>query len=207
MDGTLTVPQPWMFKEMRESINLPLDSKKDILVYLENDITDEKLRSQYHLNIKNIEEKAMLLQEPQPGLNELFAYLDSKKISKNIVTRNLIDPVDSFITKFVHKDFNTFDIILTRSFKPPKPSPQPLLHIITSIMKPSTPHNKEVDYKEFFMVGDSYDDMKSGRDAGFTTILVVNEINQRKVLDHEHHRLLVDYTVTELSEVISIIEQ
>lgn len=206
MDGTLTLPQRWMFKEMRESINLPLDSKKDILGYLDNEVTDEKLRSQYHVNIKNIEKKAMLLQEPQPGLNELLAYLHSKNISKNIVTRNYIDPVQNFIAKFVHKDYNTFDVILTRSFKPPKPSPQPLLHIITNNINPET-HGTDLNYKEFFMVGDSYDDMKSGRDAGFTTILVVNETNQKNILEHDHHKLLVDHTVTHLAEIINIIEQ
>ncbi|KAH3900272.1 related to putative haloacid dehalogenase-like hydrolase [Saccharomycodes ludwigii] len=195
MDGTLCLPQNWMFKEMRQAVGLT-DRSKDILQYIESLPT---LESQKAANdgIEQVELKAMQLMQPQPGLNELMEYLTINSISKNICTRNKITPVNALIGKFIDTKYSKFDYILTRDFQPTKPSPEPLLYIKNRLDSSS---NNNVG--KMVMVGDSIDDMKSGRYAGFITILLLNENNSYLVADNSEHKHLVDYTITRLDELI-----
>jgi phosphoglycolate phosphatase-like HAD superfamily hydrolase len=59
-----------------------------------------------------------------------MTYLESKSLPKGICTRNFDAPVNHLLSKFLAgKEFHP---IVTRDFKPPKPSPAGILHIAKS---------------------------------------------------------------------------
>ncbi|KAG0677861.1 hypothetical protein C6P41_003113 [Kluyveromyces marxianus] len=191
MDGTLCLPQTWMFKDMRDAIGCQ-DPKIDILTFIEELPTAEE-QAEAERKITVVEKKAMEEMEPQPGMIELFRFLKENRISKSICTRNLIGAVTYLVESFVPTDLNDFECIVTREFYPPKPKPDPLLHISKQLkLKP----------EEMIMVGDSADDMKSGAAAGFTTILLNNDVN--KLLRDD--KKLVTYSVDKLSDIIDLLE-
>lgn len=193
MDGTLCIPQPWMFPAMRQSVGLK-DRSVDILTFIESLPTAAE-REQALLGIEAVEAKAMKEMVPQPGLVELMKHLSLNNVSKSVLTRNLLPPVTHLITTFIPEEYRHFDHIVTREFKPPKPSPEPLLHIARLLsLRP----------EQLMMVGDSHDDMKSGRHAGCTTVLLRNSINS-SLLEDPSHLPLVDIIVDDLSEIIPLI--
>lgn len=67
----------------------------------------------------------MTKQEPQPGLVQLMEYLESKNIPKGICTRNFDAPVEHLLEKFLKG--KKFWPVVTREFRPPKPSPEGIL--------------------------------------------------------------------------------
>ncbi|SMN18127.1 similar to Saccharomyces cerevisiae YOR131C Putative protein of unknown function [Maudiozyma saulgeensis] len=193
MDGTLCLPQPWMFPAMRKAIGLE-DKSIDILKFID-DMPTEVQRAKAREAIHGVEEQAMIEMEPQPGLRELMGYLTTHSYSKSICTRNVITPVNYFVSKFIPVGFNLFDYSVTRDFRPTKPYPDPLLYISREL---------GIDASEMMMVGDSMDDMRSGRSAGCITILLKNHVNGHIMTDHKD---LVDYPIDNLSEIITILEK
>lgn len=193
MDGTLCLPQPWMFPAMRNAIGVN-DKSIDILTFIDS-LPSALERDEAHRGIEAVEAEAMALMKPQPGLLELMEYLTMKCISKSICTRNLQPPVNYLISKFIPTAFNKFDYILTREFRPTKPNPDPILYIAKQLSL----HPKEV-----VMVGDSYDDMKSGRHAGCITILLKNHVNGYLL---DKHADLIDITVDDLADIVAIFKQ
>ncbi|CAI4051645.1 hypothetical protein SKDZ_15G2770 [Saccharomyces kudriavzevii ZP591] len=192
MDGTLCLPQPWMFPAMRKAIGLH-DKSIDILHFIDT-LPSEKERKEAHDKIELVEAKAMKDMQPQPGLVDIMSYLTSNSISKNICTRNVGAPVETFVARFIQSEFSKFDYIMTRDFRPTKPLPDPLLHIASKL---------NIRPLEMIMVGDSYDDMKSGRSAGCLTVLLKNHVNGHLLLEHKE---LVDFAVENLSEIIELIQ-
>lgn len=71
----------------------------------------------------------MTEQEPQPGLVEVISYIERQdpSLSMGICTRNFDGPVDHLLRTFLPG--KKFDPIITRDFRPPKPSPEGILHI------------------------------------------------------------------------------
>lgn len=179
-------------ESMRESVGC-LDRRIDILKFIDQ-LPDEESKMEAHLKIEAVERKAMAEMEPQDGILELFEFLSRNEISKSICTRNLIKPVNHLIENFIPEDLQNFEHIVTRDFYPPKPRPEPLLHISKQL---------NIDPTEMIMVGDSIDDMKSGTDAGFTTILLVNNVNRHLIDD----KSLAHYNVETLSEIIDLFEE
>ncbi|CCD23806.1 putative haloacid dehalogenase-like hydrolase NDAI_0C01450 [Naumovozyma dairenensis CBS 421] len=192
MDGTMCIPQPWMFPAMRSAVGLN-DKSIDILTYID-ELPTEAARTEANLRIEEVEEKAMREMLPQPGLVELLEFLTVNNISKNICTRNVIKPVDYLLTRFIPKDYSKFEHIITRDFRPTKPNPDPLLHIAKKL---------NIESNEMMMIGDSFDDMKSGRSAGCVTVLLKNHVNGNVLTEHDK---LVDTAVNSLSDVIKIVE-
>lgn len=192
MDGTLCLPQPWMFPAMRKAIGLD-DNSIDILKFID-DMPTEVQRNKAKEGIHMVEEQAMNEMEEQPGLVKLMKYLTTNDYSKSICTRNVITPVNYFVSKFIPAGYNLFDYIVTRDFRPTKPFPDPLLYISKQL---------KVDVSQMMMVGDSMDDMRSGRSAGCITVLLKNHVNGHIMTDHKD---LVDYPIDNLSEIINILE-
>lgn len=165
--------------------------------------------------IRNIERTAMTSQQPQPGLVELMSYLDSRQVPKGICTRNFDAPVKHLLTKFL-ASVEPFQPIVTRDFRPPKPSPAGILHIARTwgFTKPlaDTEDKREIDGSAvnsevgdasgLIMVGDSIDDMTAGRMAGAATVLLVNPANQH-LAEHEH----TDLVITRLDELVGVLEE
>lgn len=193
MDGTLCIPQPWMFPAMRKAIGLE-DKSIDILKFID-DLPTEEQKEKAHAGIHKVEEDAMKEMEPQPGLSTLMEYLTSHGYPKSICTRNVITPVNYLVSKFIPANCRNFDHIVTRDFRPTKPNPDPLLHIAKqSLLSPS----------QLIMVGDSMDDMRSGRTAGCVTVLLKNHVNGHILQDHKE---FVDYPIDSLLEIIDILKK
>lgn len=174
---------------------LGITKETDILQHIESLSSTEQ--SAANDAITAIERRAMETQTPQPGLNELMSYLDTQALPKAICTRNFPLPVEHLLTKFLAD--TTFHPIVTREFRPPKPSPAGILHIAKGWG--FTSESGEGDASDLIMVGDSVDDMAAGRRAGAATVLLVNDVNQH-LADHED----TDLVITKLDELVDILE-
>ncbi|EPS42698.1 hypothetical protein H072_3334 [Dactylellina haptotyla CBS 200.50] len=197
MDGTLCLPQSWMFAEMRRRlgitkgtdildhiIGLPTDTIVEGTGKSEQEIGYEKIRS--------VEREAMGQMQPQEGLVELMDYLDTRGVKKAICTRNFDAPVEHLLTTFLTG--HEFYPIITRDFKPPKPHPAGILHIAGKLGLG--------DGSGTIMVGDSLDDMAAGRKAGSLTVLLANSENEA-LKSHEY----TDFHVNKLSDLIAVLEK
>lgn len=191
MDGTLCLPQPWMFPAMRKAVGLE-DKSIDILTFID-DMPTEAQRVIALEAIHEVECSAMKEMKPQPGLLELMKYLTNNEYSKNICTRNVITPVNHLISQFIPNGFDHFDYIVTRDFRPAKPNPDPLVYIAQKL---------NLETHEIIMVGDSMDDMRSGKSAGCITVLLKNHVNGHILDDYEE---FVDIAVDNLKEIIEIL--
>ncbi|ORY83885.1 HAD-like domain-containing protein [Protomyces lactucae-debilis] len=187
MDGTLTKPQTYMFKEMRDA--LKITKEQDILGSIEALPSEEQEAA--HDKIRDIERNAMSKMEIQPGLHTLFKYLAETKVRKAICTRNFHEPTQYLLDHFL-QDYKIWPVI-TRAFTPPKPSPEPLLHILEKW--------PDVEVEACMMVGDGADDIKAAQAYKMDTILVLNKDNE------ELKKLNPTHVVHDLSEIIQIIEE
>ncbi|KAK6534614.1 hypothetical protein TWF281_005921 [Arthrobotrys megalospora] len=198
VDGTLCLPQSWMFAEMRRQLGIT--KKTDILDHVlslpdtcPEGVTEGKSEQEVGFEkIRAVEREAMGQMQPQEGLVELMDYLDGRGIKKAICTRNFDAPVEYLITNFITG--HTFHPIVTRDFKPPKPSPAGILHIAREL-------GLEDGGAAVIMVGDSLDDMAAGRRAGGLTVLLENSENT-ELKGHEY----TDFSVTRLSDLIQVLE-
>lgn len=118
-------------------------------------------------------------------------------------------PVTHLLTTFLPT--HTFNPVITRSFRPPKPDPAGILHIAAGwgLSPPKTapaastatnqPYGSDQGEQkglatgnadDLIMVGDSVDDMTAGYRAGAATVLLVNESNAHLAV-HEHTDLCI----------------
>lgn len=186
MDGTLTKPQNYMFKQMRTALNI--EKSQDILKSIEELPRSEQEGA--HEKIRQIEREAMASMEPQDGLSTLMKYLNTTSLKKGICTRNFHEPTQYLLKTFL-KDCD-ISPVLTREFTPPKPSAEPLKHICEAW---------GIDPRQCIMVGDGADDLTSAREAGMDSILLCNDENQSLVESH-----LPTYVVRDLSDIITLVQ-
>ncbi|KAK9464629.1 HAD-like domain-containing protein [Lipomyces arxii] len=186
MDGTLCLPQTWMFAEMRRVLGISKGT--DILDHIYSlDVVEQETA---HEKVRQVERKAMVEIKPQPGLDELMTFLEDNKLAKAICTRNFQAPVNHLLSTFLPEKL--FHPIVTREFKPPKPSPAGILHIL---------EHWKIDPENAIMVGDSVDDMLAGHRAGVTTILLESEVN-----GHLKEAPETDVVVQRLDEIIELLK-
>ncbi|KAI3326180.1 HAD-like protein [Xylariaceae sp. AK1471] len=127
VDGTLCLPQNYMFTQMRSVLGIPKFT--DILTHIASLPTKSEQETAMEA-IRVIEREAMSSQVAQPGLSTLMSYLQDRGVRKAICTRNFEQPVTHLLGKFlVGVDFAP---IVTRDFRPPKPDPAGLLFIARS---------------------------------------------------------------------------
>ncbi|GAB2266717.1 hypothetical protein Dimus_001710 [Dionaea muscipula] len=200
MDGTLTVPVI-DFQEMYKAVlgeeeYFAIKSRSpigiDILQLIENWSSDERRRA--YETIADFERQGLDRLQIMPGALELCGYLDSKKIRRGLITRNVKAAVDIF-----HQRFGmTFSPALSREFRPYKPDPGPLLHICSTW---------EVQPDEVMMIGDSLkDDVVCGKRAGaFTCLLDGSGKHSSSGFVHIDHK--PDFKVSSLAEVQSLLER
>ncbi|KAI1756036.1 HAD-like protein [Xylaria castorea] len=127
VDGTLCLPQNYMFPQMRAILGIP--KSVDILTHISSLPTAGE-REEAMEAIRAIERTAMASQEAQPGLGTLMTYLQEQGVRKAICTRNFEQPVTHLLGKFLAGV--EFSPIVTRDFSPPKPDPAGLLFIARS---------------------------------------------------------------------------
>ncbi|KAI4255251.1 MAG: hypothetical protein LQ352_002659 [Teloschistes flavicans] len=143
--------------------------------------------------VRAIERAAMVEQEPQPGLNALITYLESRKVKMGLCTRNFDAPVTHLLQTFLPG--KTFFPIVTRDFRPPKPDPAGILQIAQA-------WDLEDGADSLIMVGDSMDDMTAGYRAGAATVLLSCEENE-ELEKHEYTGL----AVKRLDDLVDILEK
>ncbi|RMX81889.1 hypothetical protein D0869_06460 [Hortaea werneckii] len=201
MDGTLCLPQNYMFAEMRQAVNIPKGS--DILDYIH--ALPEKGQQEAFGKIQDIERTAMSKQVPQAGLVSLMEFLDQHEIRKGICTRNFDAPVNHLLSNHLPRHINPFSPIITRDFRPPKPSPAGILHIAhawgitdTADVPTSPPEERQLP---MIMVGDSIDDMIAGHDAGAMTVLLRSEGKEELEKDPRTHLV-----ISRLDELIALLK-
>ncbi|EEF44338.1 haloacid dehalogenase-like hydrolase domain-containing protein At2g33255 [Ricinus communis] len=198
MDGTLTVPVidfAAMYKAVLgddeyRRIKAENSSGIDILHHIEK-WTPDKQRKAYE-TILDFERQGLDRLQIMPGAVELCGFLDSKKIRRGLITRNVKEAVDLFHLR----SGVMFSPALSREFRPYKPDPAPLLHICSTW---------EVQPDEVIMVGDSLkDDMVCGKRAGAFTCL----LDEKGRYGSSDFAKLVepDFKVASLAEVQSLLE-
>ncbi|WPH01458.1 putative hydrolase [Acrodontium crateriforme] len=202
MDGTLCKPQNYMFGQMRAAVSIPPSS--DILDHIHG--LPEVEQEAAMAKIRAIEREAMGNQEAQPGLVTLMEFLDEHKVLKAICTRNFDAPVNHLLTTHVPAHIQQFSPVVTREFRPPKPSPAGILHIakawniLDSASIPATPALERP--LPIIMVGDSIDDMLAGRNAGAMTVLLRSE-GKEELERHES----TDVVIERLDDLIPLLEK
>ncbi|TXG72455.1 hypothetical protein EZV62_001034 [Acer yangbiense] len=199
MDGTLTVPvidfaamyRAVLGEHEYKRIKAENPSGIDILHHIESWSPDKQRRA--YQAIADYERQGLDRLQIMPGAAELYGFLDSKKIRRGLITRNVKEAVDLF-----HQRFGiTFSPALSREFRPYKPDPAPLLHICSMW---------QVQPSEVMMVGDSLkDDVACGKGAGAFTCLL-DETGRYSPTDFEKLDLKPDFTVSSLTEVYSLLE-
>ncbi|XP_015887716.3 haloacid dehalogenase-like hydrolase domain-containing protein At2g33255 [Ziziphus jujuba] len=200
MDGTLTVPvidflamyKAVLGDDEYRRIKSENPSGIDILQQIENWSPDRQKKA-YEI-ITDYERQGLDRLQIMPGAAELCGLLDSKKIRRGLITRNINDAVDLFHQRFGMK----FSPALSREFRPCKPDPAPLLHIC-SIW--------EVEPNEVIMVGDSLkDDVACGKRAGAFTCLL-DESGRYNAPEYANVDHKPDFKVSSLTEVYSLLER
>lgn len=110
-----------------------------------------------------------------------------------MLTTNCSTPVNHLLN--THLPGHAFTPIVTREFRPPKPSPGGILHIAKhwGIVDES----QIIDHKPvskdpipLIMVGDSIDDMVAGYEAGAATVLLRSEGKEELESDPRTHMLI-----------------
>ncbi|KAL2835216.1 HAD-like domain-containing protein [Aspergillus cavernicola] len=191
VDGTLCLPQNYMFGEMRAALGI--SKSVDILHHIRSLATaQEQLEASN--KIKAIEREAMQHQEPQPGLVELMDYLQGRGVRRALCTRNFEKPVTNLLQNHLYA--HVFVPIITRETPGllPKPDPAGILHIAKEWSLANRAEN-------LIMVGDSIDDMTAGHTAGAATVLLLNDHNGH-LKEHMH----TDLCIERLDELINILE-
>ncbi|KAF7717617.1 Uncharacterized protein PECH_005350 [Penicillium ucsense] len=191
VDGTLCLPQHHMFTEMRDALGI--EESVDILNHI-RDLPTAEERDAAIARVQDVERRAMLGQEPQPGLVKLMDYLQSRGLRRALCTRNFEAPVQYLLQN--HLPSHDFLPIITRDTPNvlPKPDPAGILHIAQEWGLTNRAES-------MIMVGDSLDDMTSGHEAGAATVLVVNERNGH-LKAHAH----TDLCIRRLDELIDVLE-
>lgn len=112
-------------------------------------------------------------------------------------------PVNHLLTNHIPSHINPFAPVITRDFKPPKPSPHGILHIAHAWgVAESQEVPKEYIPLPLIMVGDSVDDMAAGRDAGALTVLLRSEGKEELERDER-----TDLVVGRLDELVRVLEE
>ncbi|THX34989.1 HAD-like protein [Aureobasidium pullulans] len=204
VDGTLCEPQNYMFSLMRKNLNI--SAGQDILDHVYS--LPEAEQKEAHRKIEEVESDAMKKQIPQAGLVTLMEHLDANDIKKGICTRNFNTPVEHLLTNHMPGHINAFAPIVTRDFRPPKPSPAGILHIAKQwgiISESDVADNGRPVAKRplpLIMVGDSIDDIIAGHDAGAATVLLRSEGKEDLEKDPR-----TDLVISRLDELIDVLEK
>ncbi|CAD0113007.1 unnamed protein product [Aureobasidium uvarum] len=204
VDGTLCEPQNYMFTEMRSKLGIT--KGEDILDHVYSLSGDEQKEA--HKIIEDVEREAMAKQIPQGGLFELISHLHTRELKLGICTRNFNTPVEHLLNNHLPDHVNAFTPIITRDFRPPKPSPAGILHIAkqwgiiseADVSDDGRPISKRP--LPLIMVGDSIDDIIAGHDAGAATVLLRSEGKEELEKDPR-----TDLVISRLDELIDILEE
>lgn len=110
------------------------------------------------------------------------------------------------LEKHLPKHIQPFSHIITRDFRPPKPSPAGIIHIahrwglVDRADVPATPADERL--LPIIMVGDSIDDMVAGYEAGALTVLLRSEGKEELEKDSR-----TDVVISRLDDLIELLDR
>jgi phosphoglycolate phosphatase-like HAD superfamily hydrolase len=117
-------------------------------------------------------------------------------------------PVTHLLSTHLPAHIDAFHPIVTRDFRPPKPSPAGILHIAkawgveaSSETRTEASTSTQQHSLPLIMVGDSIDDIIAGYDAGALTVLVKSPGKEDLERDERTHVI-----VERLDELIGLLE-
>jgi phosphoglycolate phosphatase-like HAD superfamily hydrolase len=117
----------------------------------------------------------------------------------------LSTPVTHLLSTHLPSHIDAFHPIVTRDFRPPKPSPAGILHIAKAwgveASAASETSSTQQHSLPLIMVGDSIDDIIAGYDAGALTVLVKSPGKEDLERDERTHVI-----VERLDELIRLLE-
>jgi phosphoglycolate phosphatase-like HAD superfamily hydrolase len=112
---------------------------------------------------------------------------------------NTSTPVTHLLATHLPSHIDAFHPIVTREFRPPKPSPAGILHIAKAWGVESA--QQQQHSLPLIMVGDSIDDIIAGYDAGALTVLVKSLGKEDLERDERTH-----VVVERLDELVGLLE-
>lgn len=216
MDGTLTLPGAIDFVAMRRELTamhppLPPHSAMDLVAYL-NGLTDVDEQKALYDVVRRYELAACDAQALRPHLHELLLLLRRHcHIPLALSTRNCQEATDIFLYQRYDLPSDVFDFVQVRNTVAVdgqwvnKPHPSVAEDIMRQWQVLSAPdtslQNAEVkSQRRVIFVGDSMDDMKCGRGAGCTTVLIRTHENAHYLAsaDCVAH---IDFVVSDLNDL------
>lgn len=151
----------------------------------------EPLKSEYYAIVEEEERLGLARMRLRDECKVLFDELKRRGIRRGLITRNNDAAMKQ--TLVLLEDEGAFDVMLSRSFTPPKPHPAPLLHIA---------ERWGVDPAEMAMVGDSLDDVACGVSAGALAVLIgeAGDATFEEARPHAHA------TIKDLTQLLAVID-
>jgi len=171
--------------ELRPLIGKPLEG------IIKRKVGSEKLAKQLRMEYREIYVKNYLDgTKIHDGVEELLMELRKRKIKTGIITSKFGDVARSFLKDL--KIAHLFDIVVGEGDAEMKPSPGSVIHACKTLKE--KPEN-------CIMVGDSEDDIITGKSAGAKTIAVLWGYRNRKQLENANP----DYAVESVHELRNIL--
>ncbi|NLE28655.1 MAG: HAD family hydrolase [Phycisphaerae bacterium] len=181
MDGTLTVPI-LDFGEIRRQIGIDSGPVWEAIVAM---APEQRRRAEEILLRHEIESSRMC--ELQPGVMELFAELERRKMPMAILTRNCRAAWETLRKRFGF----SLDRVYAREDGPMKPDPTPVIRLAKEM---------NIALANILCVGDYLFDIQAGKCAGTQTALLVNH---GQIPDFAGE---ADYVIHSLLELPTIID-
>jgi len=141
--------------------------------------------------LEQFEMEAAVHSEPNPGAEDLIAYLRSKGIGVGLITRNRLSCIERALQNFDALDISDFDVVVSRETPVDiKPSGDGVLLAARTL---------NVDIRQVLMVGDFIFDIQAGQAAGCMTALLGDGIVSGPSKIHS------DFRASDLAEIKDII--
>ncbi len=187
-DGTLSKPGTLDFPRLKKDIGCPPDVP--VLEFI--DSLPTRFQRETSLSVlEQFEMEGAVHSEPNPGAEDLIAYLRSKGIGMGIITRNRLSCIERALQNFNALDISDFDVVVSRETPVDiKPSGQGILLAARTL---------NVDIKKVLMVGDYIFDIQAGQAAGCMTALLGDGTVSGSPKIHS------DFLASDLEEIKNII--
>ena len=187
-DGTLTRPGTLDFPRLKKEIGCPPDDP--VLEFIDG-LPTRLERERFLSELEQFEMRAAVDSEPNPGAEDLIAYLRSKRIGMGIITRNRLSCIERALQNFNAVDISDFDVVVSRETPVDiKPSGDGVLLAARTL---------KVDIKQVLMVGDYIFDIQAGQAAGCMTALLDDGTASGSPKIHS------DFRASDLAEIKDII--
>ena len=158
MDGTLTRPGAIDFAAMRARVGAP--AGVDVLAHVASFSSAAERDALLGIIVEE-EERGLQRMELADHAREVLDFLAERRVPRGLITRNNDAAMRRTVALLGRDD--AFDVMLSRSFTPTKPRPEPLLHIV---------EKWRLEPARVAMVGDAIDDVQCARAAGAFAILI-----------------------------------